>query len=239
MRFAYLVGLALHELWISFRLLLVMALVLLSSLPAALFPHSTAPGVNGAPLDSLGWYAMALAAALALTAAVAAATVAAERRSGPAGWLVGRTVPRASVLLAWFAAFDVVLVIGLVPAGVVGWLSIQDALPPTGPGSYVAALAASATGGMAAIALGLAAGTVLGPIAAGIATLLLAAPPLIGGAAGMWDLTAVPGGGLHVLASLESAARPIADSLQAGGTSLGVAAIFLLVALAAFDRAAL
>lgn len=238
-RFVAVAGLALHELWISFRLLLVVAALLLASLPAALLPHALSPGLAGAPPDAARWYSLALAGALLLAAAVASVTLARERRRGTAGWLVGRAVPRATVLLAWFAAFTLVLVVALVPVGVVGWLSLEDTLPPTGPAPFMAAIGGAAAAGLAALALGLLAGAILQPLAAGLGTLLLAGPPLLGAATGQWGWVALPGGGLEVLAGLATERRPIADALLATGVALATCAVLLLVSMAVFERAEL
>lgn len=232
-------GLAMHELWISFRLLLVVAAILLASLPAALLPSTLAPGLAGAPLDAFTWYAVALAGALLLAAVVAAATLARERRRGTAGWMVGRAVPRATVLLGWFAAFGIIVAAALLPSAIVGWLSLENALPPTGPAPFAAALAGALAAGLAAMALGLLAGSVLQPAAAALATLLVAGPPLLGAATGQWGWAAQPAGGLEVLAGLATARQPIADALLGSGTALAICAALLLAAMAAFERAEL
>lgn len=238
-RFVVVTGLALHELWISFRLLLVIAAILLASLPAALLPHALTPGLAGAPPDAARWYSLALAGALLLAAVIASVTLARERRGGTAGWLVGRAVPRATVLLAWFTAFALVVIAALVPAAVVGWLSLENTLPPTGPVPFLAAAGGAAAAGMAALALGLLAGAILQPFAAALATLLLAGPPLLGAATGQWGWVALPGGGLEVLAGLASERRPIADALQAAGIALAICAVLLFVSMAVFERAEL
>ncbi|HSM37873.1 MAG TPA: hypothetical protein VK838_00960 [Candidatus Limnocylindrales bacterium] len=230
-------GLALHELWISFRLLLVVGVVMLASLPAALVPHSTAPNLAGAPPDSLGWFAIALAAAMVAVAALAAGTLAYERRRGTAGWMAVRAVPRSVILLAWFAAFGLLVTAALVPAGLVGWFSLVNALPPTGPGPFIAALLACGMAGLAALALAMLAGSLLPPPFAIVATALLAGPPLLGAATGQWGLAALPGGGLAVLAGLGGATRPIADALLSAGVALSLTAVLLVAAAAAFERA--
>jgi len=238
-RFMPVTGLALHQLWISFRLLLVVGAILLASLPAALLPSALTPSLAGAPPDALGWYAIALAAALLLVAGVAAATIALERRRGTAGWLAVRAVPRATILLAWFVAFSLLVVIAMLPAGLVGWFSLQNGLPPDGLLPFMAALAGAAGGGLAAISLGLLAGSLLGPVPAALATLLLAGPPLLGAATGQWGWVAMPGGGLAVLAGLETARRPIADALLAAGVAMALSAVLLVLGMTAFRRAEL
>lgn len=236
-RLAPVTGLALHELWISFRLLVVVGLLLLASLPAALLPSTLTPSVAGAPPGALGWFSVALAVALSLAAAVAAATVARERRRGTAGWLAVRAVPRSSILIAWFVAFAALELASLVPTGLIGWLSLENALPPGGPAPFAAALAAIAAAGFAGLAIGHIAGSFLRPILAAMAALLLTAPALVGSAAELWDLPGLPSGGFAVLAGLATDRRPIADSLLAAGAALALTALLLVMADAAFERA--
>src|SRR5689334_16434810 len=85
---------AVRELWISFRLLPLIALPVIAGLVALLVssdPDRVQP--------TLAW-GMGVVAALA--AGMAAAAWAMERRRGTAGWLSMRAVPRASILIAWF-----------------------------------------------------------------------------------------------------------------------------------------
>lgn len=236
-RFLALVGLALRELWISFRLLLVVAVLLAAGLPAALLPHAVTPNLAGAPPDALGWFALALAVALALVAGIAAATLAGERRNGAPGWMAVRAVPRASIVLAWFTAFAVLLLLGLVPTALLAWLALGAAVLPAGPMPLVAVTASAACSGLAAIALGLLSGTLLPPWPA----LALAATPAAAilllaaiGQGGWWTL---PAGGLDVLARLDTVERPVGDALRASGAALGLAGGLLVLAAAAFERA--
>lgn len=236
-RFLTLVGLALRELWISFRLLLVMALLIGAGLPAALLSQAVTPDLAGAPPDALGWFALALAAALALVSGIAAATLAGERRRGAAGWMAVRAVPRASIVLAWFTAFGALVIVGLVPTALLAWLSIGAAVFPAGPLPLVAVTASAGCTGLAAVALGLLSGSMLPPWPALVVAALSTAAVLLltaAGQAGWWSL---PAGGLDVLARLDAAARPVADALRAGGAALGVAAVTLVLATAAFERA--
>ena len=236
-RFRTLVGLALRELWISFRLLLVLALLLLAGLPAALLPHAVTPDLAGAPPDALGWFALALAGALSLVAGISAATLAGERRRGAAGWMAVRAVPRASIVLAWFTAFAALVLLGLVPTALLVWLSLGAAVLPGGPIPLVAVTASAGCTGLAAIALGLLSGSLLPPWPALVAATVPAAALLLLSAAGQGGWWTVPAGGLDTLARLDAAARPVADALRAGGVALSVAAAALVLAVAAFERA--
>lgn len=231
-----LTGMALRELWISFRLLVVLGALLVAGLPAALLPPVMSPDLAGAPLDPLGWLALATAAAMALAAAIAAATLASERRRGTAGWMAARAVPRATIALSWFVAFALLLSIGLVPVAAVAWFALGPFLLG-GPAALVAAAAATACVGGATLAIGLLAGAALprwpaAAVAALVATALLV-PPVLGASAPWW----LPADGLRVLAELDSAARPLADSLRAAGVALGVAAVVLVATVVTFERA--
>lgn len=234
-----LTGLALRELWISFRLLLVVGALLLASLPALVLPHAAVPAAAGAPGDPYWWLAVGLAAGLALAAGVAAATLSAERRRGTAGWMTMRAVPRATVVLTWFAAFALLLVAGLVPAAVVAWLSLEPILPG-GPVPLAVAVASAGCAGMAAVAAGLLLGALLPVAPAGLLAAVASGAWLVASAAGpagsgaWWSL---PADGLRIIAMLGDVARPVADSLRAAGVALGLAAVLLIAAAVAFERA--
>lgn len=231
-----LAGLALRELWISFRLLLVVGVILLSALPIAVLPHVRIPNLI-APPDLLSWFSIALAVALAAVAGVAAWTLAVERRRGAAGWLVVRAVPRPTVLLAWFTAFALLSALGLLPAAGLGWVALGDTLAQVGPGPFAAAVGAAGCAGLAAIALGLLAGSLLGPLPATSATVLAAGALLLAAALGAGGWLAEPAGGLRVLAGLDGAGRPVAESARAAGTALGLTGGLLVLGAAAIGRA--
>ena len=92
-RLATLGGLSLRELWIGYRLLLAVLAFALSGLVAAIAP---APGWRP--------HAVALALAIAVTAGLVASAVAGDRLRGFVGWLVARSVPRATVAVGWLLA---------------------------------------------------------------------------------------------------------------------------------------
>lgn len=236
-RLPALLAMALRELWISFRLLLVLALLLLAGLPAVLLPNTVTPRLAGAPLDALEWLSLGLAVALSLVAGIAAVTLSTERTRGSAGWMVVRTVPRASILLAWFCAFAVLLLVGFAPTAVLAWLSLGVAVLPEGPMPLAAAMVSAACVGLAAIALGLLVGSLLPPWPALVLTTAPVAALLVLAAAGEGAWWTLPAGGLDILAELDTAPRPVADALRAGGAALGVAAVTFFLAAAAFERA--
>jgi hypothetical protein len=239
-RFLTVTGLALRELWISFRLLVAVGALILAALPAALLPQGPELLV-GAGWTPLEWFGIGLGLALALVAALAAAAIAGERRRGTAGWLVSRAVPRPLVLLAWFSCFALVLVIGLLPAATLAWLTTGEAsLGPGGGASFVAPILAVWTAGLAVVALGLLLGSLLPGVPAAVLALLLASGLLLPAASGLLPALAAPpspGAGLAMLGDLQEAARPIADSLRSGGVSLVAAAAALVLGSAVLGRA--
>jgi ABC-type transport system involved in multi-copper enzyme maturation permease subunit len=238
-RYVTLTGLAMRELWISFRLLVVVGALVLAAVPTALLPHDLgALATRPTPLE---WFAMALAVAVALAAGLAAAAIAGERRRGSIGWLTTRAVPRPLVLLAWFTAFALLLILGLVPSAALAWLSLGQVTQELGGiGSFVAPMVAAWAAGTAAVALGMLLGSLLPPAVAGLLTLLLVTAALLPAAAGLapeLGQAPSPGAGLAILAGLFDATRPVADSLRSGGASLVAAAALLVAGSAALARA--
>ena len=233
-------GLALRELWISFRLLLAVGAVMLASLPTALLPPAPVE-LAARSWSALQLFGIGLGIALGLIAGLAASAIAGERARGTVGWLVSRSVPRAVVVLGWFIAFVVVLLIGLVPAGAVAWLTIGEASGTLdGPLAMAVPLVAAWAGGAAGVALGLFLGALLPSALAGLLTGLLVAGALVPAAAGLApDLAAVPApaAGLALLGGLTESSRPIADSLRSAGVSMALAAAGLVLGVATLGRA--
>ena len=94
--------------------------------------------------------------------------------------------------------------------------------------------------GAAAVAIGLLLGALLSPLPAGSITLLVTASLLllsVLGVAPPLSAAPAPPAGLAILGDLPNQARPIADALRASGTSLVVAGIALILAIAAIGRA--
>jgi ABC-type transport system involved in multi-copper enzyme maturation permease subunit len=238
-RFLAVAGLALRELWISFRLLLLVALFLLTALPASLLrgPSDDPLAAVTAPLQP---FAIALAAAISVAAGVAAGTLATERRRGTAGWLAGRAVPRSSIVVGWFAAFAVVLLLGIIPAAGLAWLTLGPASETIDPVAFAVTVASAAAVGLAAVAAGLLFGAWLGVRPGMVLSGVLAAAVLVPAAApGIAALAAAPAPGapFALLADLADASRPIGDSVLAGGLALAGGAGLLILASALMSRA--
>jgi len=245
-RFLAVTGLALRELWISYRLLLVVGVLLLTALPAALLTAllgGLLPGSDD-PLSTanqrIQLFAVGLAAGLALAAGVAAGTVSAERQRGTAGWLVTRAVPRGTIVTGWFAAFAVVLVLGIGPAAGLVWLSLGQLAEAVDPLAFTTSVVAALGVGLAAIALGLLLGSLLGTRPAMVASGLLTAVILLPATAvALPFLTAAPSPAapFAMLADLADAVRPVAESARSGGVAMAASAAMLVLASAVMARA--
>ena len=227
--FTVVAGLALHELWISFRLLATIAAVAAAGLVAA------AVRITQPLAPPLPWFAAGLGLAAAFVAALAAWSFSAERRRGAAAWLVSRSVPRGAILIGWFIALAIPLAVSFVPVGALGWLT----LPALDLGSYVAALGAAFADALAALCGGLLLGTLLPRAPATILALLLVAGVGALSMAGVAGGVPLPGDGIRLLGELPSRERPVADALSAAGTSLIAAALLTAVARLAVERSEL
>lgn len=227
-RFATLVGLAVRELWITFRLLAILAALLLAGLAAVVIP----PLFDVSPQAA---YAVALTVDTVFVASVAAFTLAAERRMGSVAWLAVRAMPRTLLLHAWLTAFAVVAVLGLLGSAAVAWLAIVEQ-PGPAPVSFGPALIAAGAALLAALSLGLLAGALLPPLPAAtiaaFAAAIVVVPPFVAGPG-----LPLPGGGLALLAESGGVARPIGSALQSAGVALALASISLALSALALQRA--
>ena len=219
-------GLALRELWISFRLLAILGFVLAGGVAIALV-RLIDP--IAAPLP---WLAGGIALAAAFVAGLSAWSFSSERRRGAAAWLVGRSVPRSGVLFGWLLALAAPLVGGFVLVAVFGWLLQSTATPA----AYTAAAAAVLADLFVALAIGLLFGTILAPAPAALLAVLLLVAPAAAKGAGIVVGVPLPGDGLRLFAELPARQQPVADALFAAGTSLVAAALLLLVARLAVER---
>jgi hypothetical protein len=219
--------LALRELWISYRLMLVLAGFVATGAIVALVP------VNAE--DQLNRLAFGFAVAGAVAGIVSAWSLASERRRRRAGWLVGRGVPRASIVSGWFAALALAVVAGLVPSAVLAWL----ALLPAGPSeavAYAAAVGAVGCGVLAVVAFGQLVGAILPPLGAVTAVILFCAAVAAASTLAPQAATYLPSAGYVVLANLADTARPVARAFAGGGVVLATTGALLLLATAAFER---
>ena len=217
--------LALRELWISFRLLLLLAAYVGAGAIVALVP--------AAPSTVLVRLAIGVAAAMIAGAAIAGWSLSRERALGRAAWLATRSIPRATILVGWFAALTVISLVGLFAAGALGWLAAAAPGARLDPLAYGVTFAAIACGAIGMLALGLLVGTLLRPSAAAVVAAV--AGITLAGAAWVADpRVASP---LELLTQLPQLPSPISVALQGGGAGLAVAGLLLVLARVVIDRA--
>jgi hypothetical protein len=226
---------ALHEMWISFRLIAVLGLPLLGGLLAIIVPPDLA-GVTA--VGSAGfWYAVGASVAIAIAAGLAGGAMANERRRGTVAWMAVRAVPRASVFLSWFVAFGLLLAAGIVLGSVGAWLaalSHAEATPDAIP--YGAAVGATIGAGLVAVAVGLLVGTFLPATPATLLGVVVGAVVLALAIATAPGGLPSPTGGIGLLAHLDGASRPLGDALRSGGVALAVTSILLVLGVMGLER---
>jgi ABC-type transport system involved in multi-copper enzyme maturation permease subunit len=220
---------AVRELWISFRLLALLALPVVAGLVALLVssdPDRVQP--------TLAW-GMGVVAALA--AGMAAAALAMERQRGTAGWLSMRAVPRASILIAWFLGLATPMLVGIAGGSLLVWLGsgTQPTPPPDAP-AYAALAAAAAGAALQALAIGLLFGSFLPSMVAALVAVLGSGVLLGAGLLIVTEPPLIPTAGLGLLAQAIDLLRPMADGLQALGLGLTLTGLLLGASLLIFDR---
>jgi hypothetical protein len=220
--------LATRELWMTFRLLLVLLMSVGAGAVVGLLP---------APLpEAITRLAAGFGLAIAVAAAVAAWSLAEERLSGRAGWLITRSVARSTYLFGWYGALLLVAVVGLAAGAFLGWLSIPPGSAVIDATEYVAAIAGVAATYGLALAVGLLAGAVLRPRGAMIVTIALCAVAtllviLLPNVAA-W----LPGGALAALARSAETESVVEETLRAAGIGLALAAAVLVLCRVALER---
>jgi hypothetical protein len=223
--------LALREMWITFRLLLALVAFIGAGAVVALLP--------AAPSVALERLAIGFGVATAVTSGIAAWSVADERSSGRAGWLVARSVTRATYLRGWFAALTGVALVGIGAGALLGWMAASNLLASLDMAGFVLAVAAVSGTVAAAIALGIAAGSLVAPRPAAAGALLVcgvvgAISVLLPG----WSDVG-PGAAYLALARVAGPDPVLGPALRATGIGLMLAAILLIAARMAMERAEL
>jgi hypothetical protein len=220
--------LAARELWMTFRLLLLLIVSVGAGAVVGLLP---------APLPTtMARLAAGLTIAIIVAAAVAAWSIAEERVSGRAGWLVTRSVARSTYLVGWYVALVLVPLIGILAGVGLGWLAIPPGSAAVDPAEYLAVSAAILAGLGAAVAAGLFVGALLRPSGAMLLT-VLACAGVAGAAIGLPEAAPwLPGGGVVLLSRVSRAEHVTAEALRAAGIGLALAAVVLVVARVALER---
>ncbi len=223
--------LAVRELWITFRLLALLAGFIGVGAVVALLP---------APLPTvMERLTLGLGAASILAGALAAWSFADERARGRAAWLVTRSVSRGTLLGGWFTALASLALVGTAVAGLLGWLTASAVSLRLDAGAFAAALAGAGATVPVPIALGLLVGTVLrGPLAVGVTVAvgagLGALAWLVPGAGEL-----VPGAAMVDLAAVREGATAQVAGLRSAGAALVATAVLLVVARLLLERAEL
>jgi hypothetical protein len=222
---------AVREMWMTFRLLLVLIVFVGGSAVVVLLP---AP-----PSVTLDRMAIGLGIATVVVAAVAAWSIAAERETGRAGWLVTRSISRGMYVVGWALGLVVIGAAGVVGAAALGWLTLTGFAIDLDAAAYLAVVLAVVTSVAAAITLGLAVGALLPrmPAAALAAVLCAGAGLLVVVASG--GSSSVPGAAYLLFSRLVGAEAVVPDALRAAGVGLLQTAILLVIARAAMERAEL
>ncbi len=223
--------LAVRELWITYRLLGLLVAFIAVGAAVALLP---------APLTAtMQRLAAGLGAATLVAGAIAAWSLADERTSGRAGWLVTRSVPRTTLLGGWFAALAATTLTGVAAAAILGWLAASGVALRLDPGGFIALAAAVAGTALAVVALGMLLGFLLPPRAAAFAAVVLAASVAALDWLGQDLACMVPGAAFVALARLNESVAASGVALRSAGSALLTTALMLLLARIALGRAEL
>lgn len=221
--------LAVRELWITFRLVVLLMAFVAVGATVALLPAAL-------PV-TMQRFAAGLGAATLLVGATAAWSIADERARGRAGWLVTRSVSRGTLLGGWFVAITVIALVGLAAAAILGWLAASGVSLRLEPMAFAALLVAVAATIATAVALGLLSGTLFGPRLAAVTSMVVSV--LLVAAARVLSGGLVPGAAFLELAALSEGPVAIAAAWRSAGVSLVAAAILLGLARLALSRAEL
>jgi hypothetical protein len=216
--------LALRELWISFRLLLLLAAYVGVGAAVALLP---AP-----PSAMLARLAIAIAAAMAVGAAIAGGSLSRARAVGRAGWLAPRSIPRRTFRVGWLAALTLVSLLGIAAVGVLGWIVTSLPGARLDPVAFGATFAAIACAAIRFLAIGLLSGTLLRPPAAALAAAVVCIA-LVGAT---WLAVPRIASPPEALAQLPQLVSPMSVAIQGAGAGLALAAVMMIVARVTMDR---
>lgn len=217
-------GLALRELWISFRLLLLLAVHLAAGLSVVVFPALVRPALDR--------FTLLVAAAAVVGAAVAARSISLERSERRAGWLVTRSISRGTIVVGWFVALGVITLAGLAANGGLAWLTVSLADPSLDVVAFGAVFAGVAGLCLVTLAIGLLLGALL-PSRLSVPTAAVGCGVLMI-AGWLGDPLLIPLAALRALPDLE---RPVSIGLQGTGIGLAMTGLVLVGVRIALGRA--
>lgn len=217
--------LALRELWMSFRLFVLLAAYLGAGVLIA-----SVPGTDAETLERL---TLAFAVATVVGAATAAWSLSHERELGRIGWLAARSIERRRILTGWFVALGALTVGGTVGTAVLGWAASGGSVERVSPIAFGWTIVAVACAATALLALGLLVGAWLPPRLASIGAIVVGGLVIGAGWAAPW-WPALP---VKALAELPQLDRPISLAMQGAGLMLAVAVLFLVMASIVLGRA--
>jgi hypothetical protein len=220
---------AIRELWMTFRLVVVLGAFIGGAALAGLVP--------AVPAVALERIALALGVAAAVTCAVVASTIATERAAGRTGWLVTRSVTRGTYLVGWFVAFAAIALVGVAGAGLLGWTASAGLASGPAPTTLAVILGAVVATVAAAIALGLGIGALLPALPAAIVAAVACAALGVVSMAGISGAVVWPSAAFRLIADLAGAGTGSGDPIRAAGIGLLATAAFLVGARAAMERA--
>jgi ABC-type transport system involved in multi-copper enzyme maturation permease subunit len=172
--------LSVRELWISYQLLLVVALLgligLLAPLGAVWIPHLLDPAAPvTATTQSLFWYGISLAGAAALVGLVAARSFAADRLRGTAQWVMAAPISRGSFFGGWMFGMAISVAGGMLLSALTAWFTIGSLGAAPDGTRFIGASVAATMYIFATSTVGLSCGAALGKGRAGMVALLVTA----------------------------------------------------------------
>jgi hypothetical protein len=218
-----------RQLWIQLRLIGLLTLPALASIAGVIVEGQFGPASGRLTL------AIGFAVAAVLSAVLVGTGFAEEIRSGAAGWLVVRAVPRTALIGAWLVVPVVATLLAYVLAGILAGLAIPPASqvpdPLTIAVSVLAAAAPAIPLSATALAIGVDAPGRVTALAVVIAGALLAVPLVMLG-----QTVVHPASGYWLVAGLTPGDRPITVGLEAIGLCLAIAALLWFLASRRFIR---
>lgn len=222
-----------RQLWIQLRLLGLLALPAMAAIIAVTVKGQLSPDIG----PSVGRITLAIGFAVAgvLSAALVGTGFTEEIRSGAAGWLVVRAVPRTALIGAWLAVPAVVSLLAYILAGILAGLAIPSASASPDPLSIAVGVLAAAAPAIpliaAALAIGVDAPARTTALVVVIGGALLAVPLVLLG-----ESVVHPASGYWLVAGMAPADRPITVGLEAIGLCLALAAVVWFLASRRFIR---